>query len=94
MTHYEYIDYVLANYFAAGNELTEQEGIKALREHLVANAEFAAGLRREVQQALADTTYSWREAFAEHDVVTIEGEDEARRYARRLLGTALDLPGV
>jgi hypothetical protein len=91
MTRYECIDYVLGNYFTGANELSEQEGIKALREHLAANAEFAAGLRKDVQQALADESYSWREALAEHDVLTIEDEEEARQYGRKLLGAVLDL---
>lgn len=94
MMRYEYIDYVLANYFTVANELSEQEGIEALREHLAANSEFATGLRREVEQALADDAYSWREAFEEHDVLTIVDEDEARRYGRRLLGAVLNMPAV
>ncbi len=94
MTRYEYIDYVLANYFAVGIGHSEQEAIEALRKDLATSPELAAGLRRDAQQALADESCSWSEAFAEYDVVTIEDEDEARQYGRKLFGAVLDLPAV
>jgi len=86
MSKYEYIDHVLANYFAASIGQSEEEALEALRRHMVQSPELAAGLRSDMQQALADRTYSWREVFAENDVLTIEDEGEARQYAQRLLG--------
>jgi hypothetical protein len=92
MMRYDYIDHVLANYFAVDIGYSEQEAIDVLRQDMAASPELAVGLRRDAQNALLDDSFSWLEAFAKYDVVTIDGESEARQYARELLGAVLDLP--
>jgi hypothetical protein len=86
MSQYEYIEHALANYFAAGIGQSEEDAVGTLQRHMAASPELADGLRSEVRQALADPAYSWRDALAEHDVLTVEDEGEARQYARKLLG--------
>lgn len=85
MSQYGYVDHVLANYFAAGVGLSEEEGMASLRQHLSASQELSNGFRVDLRAALNDSTYSWSEALAENDVVVIENEDEAKAYARKLL---------
>jgi hypothetical protein len=92
MTHYEYIDHVLANYFAVGIGSSDQEAIAALRRDLAASCELLAGLRRDAQRVLSDESYSWREVLAEYEVLITEDEQEARQYGKKLLEAALDLP--
>ena len=91
MMSYEYIDHVLANYFATSIGHTEQEAIDALRRDLAASPELAAGLRRDAQGVLADASYSWKKSLEDYDVLTVEDEDEARRYGRSLLAAVLGL---
>lgn len=85
MKAYENINYVLANYFGPVAEYSEQEAISTLRRHLTEGAEFSEDLRTELQKALNDETYSWKDVFIENDVVFIETEEEARVYAKKIL---------
>ncbi len=89
MSQYEYIDHVLANYFASNLGHSEEEAVEALRTHLAASSELTAGLRGDVQRALVDSTYSWRKVLVENDVLVMDDEDEARQYAAGLLGAVL-----
>lgn len=82
---YEYIDYVLSNYFSARSEESEEEAIALLRKHLDNSAELTSGLRDELQRAFLTQGFSWRIVLAVHDVVAIEDEGEALAYARRIL---------
>lgn len=84
MNQYEYIDHVLGNYFAVSLGHSEGEAITALLGHMTASPEMANGLRKQVAAALVDQDYSWSRAFSEHDVLTIEDEADARRYAVKL----------
>ena len=94
MTHYEYVEHVLANYFAVAIGNSDQEAIDALRRDLAASSELSAGLRRDAQRALLDESYSWREVLAEYEVLITEDEEEARQYGKKLLEAALDLPAA
>ena len=89
MSRYEYVDHVLANYFAVGVGLSEEEGVASLRQHLSASRELANGFRADLQAAIEDSTYSWREALSKNGVVEIGNEDEAKAYARNLLWPSL-----
>lgn len=89
MMHYENINYVLANYFNCAHGLTEQEGVDALRQHLIANPAFKTALREELEWALSEGTYSLCESFDAHEVASIADEKEARQYAETLLGFVL-----
>ncbi len=86
---YEYIDYVLSNYFGTIAEYSEEEAISILRGDITNNTELAKGLRTELQTALNDRSYSWKEALIEHDVLFIEDEEEARAYAKKILWDTL-----
>ncbi|WP_151638896.1 hypothetical protein [Noviherbaspirillum aerium] len=86
---YEYIDHVLGNYFSAGAELSEDEAISILKKHFASSPEFAQGLRTELQRALDDDDYSWQHALAEHDVLIVENEGEARSYVKKILWVPL-----
>jgi len=85
MINHEYIDYVLANYFSASIGQSEDEAISTLQKHIASSPELATGLHRELEQALDDVGFSWKDALSEHDVLFTESEDEARQYARKVL---------
>jgi len=89
MATYEYIDHVLANYFSASVGQSEEEAVSTLRKHVTSSPELASGLRRELQHALKDVAFSWKQALAEHDVLFTESEEEARVYARKILWESL-----
>jgi hypothetical protein len=89
MSRYGYVDHVLANYFAARVGLSEEEGVASLRQHLSASRELSEGFRADLQAALGDPAYSWREALAENDVIVFENEVDAEVYARKLLWSSL-----
>lgn len=86
MRQYEYIAHALANYFAASIGQSEEEAVSALQRHMAESPDLAVGLRDEVRQALVDQAYSWRDVLAEHEVLVVENEDDARQYAKKLLG--------
>ena len=85
MSQHQYIDHVLANYFAVGIGQSEEEAIDALRRHIATSPELAAGLRSDMQQALDDPSYSWCAVLSEYDVLTLDDEAAARDYAKRML---------
>lgn len=82
---YEYIPYVLANYFFAESETSEKEAIALLREHFSSNADFACGLKGELQRALSQKDYPWPEVLATNDVAFFGDEKEAMAYAIAIL---------
>lgn len=81
---YEYVDYVLSNYLNVSVGHSEEEALSVLRAHIKSNAELAEGVREDLQSALFDEDYSWKEAFARNDVISFEHEAQARAYARSL----------
>ena len=85
MNEYDYINHVLANYFSANLGQTEEESISALQKHLECSLEFTHRLRCELQQALNDMNFSWKDSLAEHDVLFSDNENDAREYAKKLL---------
>jgi hypothetical protein len=89
MMRYEYIDHVLASYFAADIGASDAEAIQLLRRHLAASPTLEANLQDEVRRALNDPSFSWREVLAAHDVLTVENEAEAKSYVEDLFGAAL-----
>ncbi|MNL48694.1 hypothetical protein D3C87_1715710 [compost metagenome] len=86
---YEYIDHVLANYLSAEAGHSEEEAIAILGAHIASNVELANAVRADMERALADGGYSWKDAFIRNDVITFEDEAQARAYAKKLLWTAL-----
>lgn len=89
MANYEYIDHVLANYFSANGGQSEEEAMSALRKHVASSPELASSLHRELQHALKDVAFSWKQVLAERDVLFTESEEEARVYARKILWESL-----
>ena len=86
---YEYIDHILANYFSSSAANSEQEAILVLREHMAISAELEHSLRTEIENALHDSNYSWKNSLANYDVFFTENEEDARSYAKRLLWDAV-----
>lgn len=86
---YEYIDNVLGSYFSSAVECSEDEAISTLRKHLVDSPQLAEGLHTELQSALNNRDYSWKNVLAEHDVLFAENEEDARTYAKKILWDAL-----
>lgn len=86
MKQYEYIAYALANYLSSSIGHSEEEALSALQQDMADSPDLAMGLRNDVRQALVDQDYSWRDALAEHEVLAVESEDEARQYAKMLFG--------
>jgi hypothetical protein len=87
--NYEYVEYVLANYLAAGIGQSEDEAVSALRAHIESNPNFGANFRADLQQALRDDAYSWRSVLEDFDVVTEKDEQAARDYVKVLLWDSL-----
>ncbi|MEV4701648.1 MULTISPECIES: hypothetical protein [Pseudomonas] len=83
---YEYVEYVLANYFNVAIGHSEGEAVSILRVHLASNPTLFNGVRAHIENALGDESFSWKEALSRNDVVTFEIEEGAREYARELLG--------
>ncbi|MCP1626336.1 hypothetical protein [Pseudomonas nitroreducens] len=81
---YEYIGYVLANYFNAQIGHSEEGAISTLREHLASSTKLAKSVRANFKAALSDEGFSWRFVFHEHGVFTFDEEAEAHRYAQAL----------
>lgn len=88
MNPHNYLDHVLANYFAVDLGLSEEDAVTALKHDLSSSPELKTGLKTDVRAALDDSAFSWQRAFARHNVVTIEDEAAAKRYAVELLGWA------
>jgi len=82
---YEYVEYVLANYFNVAIGYSEGEAVSILRVHLASNPTLFIGVRAHVKRAFGDENFSWKEALSRNDVVTFESESEAREYAQKLL---------
>ncbi len=86
---YEYVEYVLATYLAAGIGQSEGEAVTALRVHIESDPNFGANFRADLQQALSDDAYSWRTVLENFDVVTEKDERTARSYVKALLWDSL-----
>jgi hypothetical protein len=82
---YEYVDYMLANYLNVNVCDSEADAILALRSHIASSVELSKGILADLEGALVDAGYSWKEAFSRNDVIFFDDEAQAREYARRLL---------
>lgn len=89
MQDYSLIKSVLSGIFSASVGYTEDQAIKELQSDAGASREFRDGLERELRQAFSDETTSWQRLFTEYEVGFFDTEDEARRYARKMLWTSL-----
>jgi hypothetical protein len=85
MNTYQYIDHTLGSYFAVSNGEPENEAMAMLKKHLAENPALANNLRSELESALNDPSFSWRDALERNDVVVMDSEVEARSYALTLL---------
>lgn len=86
MTHYEYLNHVLANYFSANvEEANEMLAAQKVRQHMSESPQYAEGLRADLLSALSDTGLLWKSVLAEFEVAHIETEQEARAYAINIL---------
>lgn len=89
MTKYEYLDHLLANYFAVPLGSSDEEGLAQLRTAMHASVDLAQGVRGDVRQALGDNSMHWREVFADFEVAHFDDEIAAREYAHELLARLL-----
>ena len=58
--------------------------LSGLRLAIENNPGFASSLRAELQQALGDHAYSWRDVLERYDVVVVADEQTARQYVKQL----------
>jgi hypothetical protein len=69
------------------------EGIADLRKDIAQNLPLAKNLRTDLQSALNDEDYSWKNAFIESQCEALynadETEEEVRSYAKKILWDAL-----
>ena len=86
---YEYINHVLANYLNTSLGHSEDEAISFLLKDLENSPELAKGVLSDLEKAFGDSSYSWREVMAEHDVFYSDSEEEARAYAKKILWSNL-----
>jgi hypothetical protein len=82
---YDYIGYVLANYFNVNIGDSEEGAISGLQADLVRNTVLSNGLRSDMESALNDSNYSWKAILEECNVFWAESEDAARSYAKHIL---------
>ena len=68
---------------------SEEEALSLLRGHIANSTELAEGFRADLEGALVDKRYSWKEAFAKNDVFVFEDEEQAYAYAQSLLWDSL-----
>ena len=90
---YKYLFSVLRNHFNPATECTTDETIAFLKESLRNNPDFSKGLRVDVENALSDQFFSWKDTFIEHECELLymddETEEEVRSYARKIFWDAL-----
>ncbi|HDR9204590.1 hypothetical protein WJ24_26840 [Burkholderia vietnamiensis] len=86
---YEYVDHVLAAYFGSSAETPEEEAISLLSRNIKNNDVFAFGLRADVERALQDSGYSWKDVLEQYEVAFFDTEEDARSYAKRILWDSL-----
>ncbi|WP_124920374.1 hypothetical protein [Burkholderia stagnalis] len=86
---YEYIDHVLASYFGASTETSEDEAISLLLSNIKNSDVFASGLRSDVQRALQDAGYSWKAVLEQYEVAFFDTEEDARSHAKHILWDSL-----
>jgi hypothetical protein len=89
MTKYEYLDHVLANYFAVPIGFSEEQGLAELRASMARSEVLSKGVREDIRQALADESLAWHDVLAEFEVARLEDDGKARAYARNLLACLL-----
>lgn len=89
MTKYEYLDHVLANYFAVPTGFSEGQGLADLRASMAQSEVLSKGVREELRQALTDESLAWHDVLAEFEVARFDDGDKARAYARNLFGSLL-----
>lgn len=87
----------MANYFSMVVECgSYDEGIADLRKDLKNNPPLASNLRADLQSALNDKDYSWKDAFIESQCEILynvdETEEETRSYAKKILWDGLFAP--
>ena len=86
ITHYEYLNHALANYFSAHvEEANEMLATQKTRQHMSESPQYADGLRTDLLSALSDSGLSWKSVLAEFEVTHLETEHEARAYAINVL---------
>lgn len=90
MTTYEYLDHALANYFAVSAGMSEEQAVTELRLAMAQSDQLAMGVRHDIAVALADDALSWLDVLADSEVGRFNNEDEARDFARRMLGQLSD----
>lgn len=81
---YEYLDHVLGAYFSDAAELSDEEAISTLKEHLANSPALRQGLTDEIIRALADSTFSWKNILIAHNCVYVAREEDAFRYAKKI----------
>ncbi|WP_217590737.1 hypothetical protein [Burkholderia sp. GbtcB21] len=86
---YEYIDHVLASYFGAASETSEEEAVSLLLRNINNSYVFASGLRADVERALQDSGYSWKSVLEQYEVAFCDTEEDARSYAKHILWDSL-----
>lgn len=85
---YETINYALVNYFSMVVECCSyEEGISALRQDISNDPLLANDLKIELQNALNDQDYSWKDTFIEHQCEILfthdQTEEEVRAYVKK-----------
>ncbi|KVG26336.1 hypothetical protein BGV67_00210 [Burkholderia ubonensis] len=86
---YQYIEHVLASYFGAAAETSEEDAIELLLGNIKNSDVFASGLRAEVEEALQDSGYSWKAVLEQYEVAFFDAEEDARSYAKHILWDSL-----
>jgi hypothetical protein len=86
---YDYIGYALANYHSVYLGNSEEEAISELQADLAGNEVLSNGLRKDMENALQDSNYSWKAVLEESNVFWADSENVARSYAKHILWDAL-----
>ena len=89
-----YINYVLASYFAVAIGSSEEEAISALRKHLAESPEFARDLKAELMLSFDSRHFSWQEVLDANNVLFLETEEAARNYALSILWNPYGNPPI
>lgn len=86
MNRYKNIEHMLKTVFNVDNGLSEDAAIRIYRRTAQSSGN-AAALCQEIESALADQTFSWRQLLAndDYEVLATGSEEQARAYALSIL---------
>lgn len=84
MNKYVLLDELMVSVYSVEIGLTEEQAedfyVKKLK-----NIDYLNKISNEIYLAFVDKNFSWSNFFDEHDIYTADSEDDAKKYAERII---------